>query len=50
MTGNKYAELSINRLSSTKLEIKLPAYLTSGVYYISVKINNDYKVLRIIKM
>ncbi len=50
MTGKKYSELSVNTLSSTKLEIKLPAYLASGVYYISVKINNDYKVLRIIKM
>ncbi|HYJ64425.1 MAG TPA: MBG domain-containing protein, partial [Parafilimonas sp.] len=50
MTGKKYSELSVNTLSSTKLEINLPAYLASGVYYISVKINNDYKVLRIIKM
>ncbi|HYJ64734.1 MAG TPA: T9SS type A sorting domain-containing protein, partial [Parafilimonas sp.] len=50
MTGKKYSELSVNTLSLTKLEIKLPAYLASGVYYISVKINNDYKVLRIIKM
>ena len=50
MTGTKYPILSINKVSSKKLEIELPASLTSGVYYLNVKINGDYKTLRVIKM
>ncbi len=50
MNGKKYSGFTVSKLSSTKLEIKLPTGLTNGIYYINVKINNDYKVLRIVKM
>jgi hypothetical protein len=50
MTGKRYSILNVNQVSSKKLEIELPAALTSGVYYLNVKINEVYKTLRIIKM
>lgn len=50
ITGKRYSILNINQVSSNKLEIKLPAALTSGIYYLNVKINEVYKTLRIIKM
>jgi hypothetical protein len=50
VAGKRYSILTINQVSSKKLEIELPAALTSGVYYLNVKINEEYKTLRIIKM
>ncbi len=40
----------INKRSSGSLEIELPASASSGVYFVRVKIDNDYKIFRVVKM
>ena len=50
MTGKNYIPGKINKLSSKSLEIELPAGATKGVYFVRVKIDNDYKTFRVVKL
>jgi hypothetical protein len=49
VTGKIYIP-SISKRSLGNLEIELPAGASSGVYFIRVKIDNNYKVFKVVKL
>lgn len=49
MAGQKFTPRRVNRLSAGSLEVDLPASITPGIYMIKVKVDNSYKVYRVIK-
>jgi hypothetical protein len=49
-TGRKYLPQNVNRMSATKIQIELPTSLTQGVYYVSIKVNNTYKIFKVVKL
>ncbi|MES2649195.1 MAG: S8 family serine peptidase [Bacteroidota bacterium] len=50
VTGKKFTARKINRLSPQSLQIDLPNSITSGVYLLRVKVDNSYKIFRIVKL
>jgi hypothetical protein len=49
-TGKKYVPNSVARISSNSLEIELPGNATTGVYFVRAKIDNNYKIFKVVKL
>lgn len=49
-TGRKYLPQNVNRMSDVKVQVELPARLTGGIYYVNVKVNDTYKIFKVVKL
>jgi hypothetical protein len=49
-TGRKYLPQNVNRMSATKIQVELPGSLAQGLYYVNVKVNNTYKIFKVVKL
>jgi hypothetical protein len=49
-TGKKYVPNSVARVSSNSLEIELPPDATKGLYFVRVRIDNTYRIFKVIKL
>ena len=49
-TGRKYLPQNVNKMSATKIQVELPGGLAQGVYYVNVKVNDIYKIFKVVKL